>query len=614
MVMADDDWKRWMVMIFQKMVAETKDARTTLQAVGWFFVETLVVDRQQPSSNVHQSLLKVVYTRIKASYYDYYWRTRDRNWPTNPNGRDRPAPPGVDPETLKLLAQTSMKRRIQNYQRATEASNPTITDHTRKTTSSPRKGLTPASVIIAKLENRDDDENAASMLPPMVRPGTNLSESKSHTRPLLVCTVCRETIYPTESTVHSQGRLLHASCFSCQLCHAKLKHHPMELLLPMRDSYQGDEADKNGNENDDPQQRKQPQQPQPFLSTASYCICAKCRIDALYAHTTKIHATSAGQRKIISREEVGNVQGVKELIGEELEDILLLSILKQRDESHLPRCSPYRAAKYIPERWIVRLVWSSSSPSNATSGERVATSDAPPPQPPPAIMTLFFEWKTKQEDLGVWKKSALVTSSLPSPPVTISLVPYQGDNSSTTAQLSSSRNDQQGSQEHGTTTTRKSRRPTKSLPLSVWLKSVRCELVGDPLPIMTAVDPHPHIMRDDDSRGGASSSTATTTATCSVVGYGDKNSYPKLQFGMTEMVRFQVNHRIQLTIPILLPSPTTTTTTIPPTSSSSVVVHPTLSTNEAPSMDPTSTGLCDMDAVELDSSAAELSISLSSQP
>ena len=80
--MADDDWKRWMVMTFQKMVAETKDARTTLQAVGWFFVETLVVDRQQPSSNVHQSLLKVVYTRIKASYYDFCWRTRDRNWPT----------------------------------------------------------------------------------------------------------------------------------------------------------------------------------------------------------------------------------------------------------------------------------------------------------------------------------------------------------------------------------------------------------------------------------------------------------------------------------------------------------------------------------------------------
>ena len=185
----------------------------------------------------------------------------------------------------------------------------------KMTSSSPCKGLTPASVIISRLEKHDKKYKAESMLPPPMQFGTTRSsESRIHTRRShqLTCTVCREIIYPTESPVQSHGRLLHASCFSCQLCDAKLKHHPMELLLPARDSYQrdddshDDEDDDNpDDENHNPQHRKQQQQhqkqqqQQPFSSTPSYCICSKCRIGSMYAHTTKIQAPSAGERRSI---------------------------------------------------------------------------------------------------------------------------------------------------------------------------------------------------------------------------------------------------------------------------------------------------------------------------
>ena len=175
----------------------------------------------------------------------------------------------------------------------------------------------------------------------------------------------------------------------------------------------------------------------------------------MYAHTTKIQAPSACERRSIPREEVGNVRDIKELIGEELEDILWVSILKQQQQesSRLPHRSPYQVAKLIPERWIVRLVL---SPSRDTSRDCVTTNDVPSPQPPPlALMTLFFEWNTKQEDLGQWKKKSIQFSSSWLSPVTISLDPYQADHSSTTTPRPSSQTQQEGSHEHWTTMRRR---------------------------------------------------------------------------------------------------------------------------------------------------------------
>ena len=312
----------------------------------------------------------------------------------------------VDDETAQLL-RTSMKDRIEEYQKAT--AKPKEAGPGSGSAPTPYKRDRSASNVIAQFESMAEESLSSSshhrrMKTPLLdssnhRNRTALTTNASaifqenirnSVKNLPPCAVCLEAMYPTDPTIQSYGKSMHAACFACQLCHAKLKHHPLEVQF---------ELPENGN--------------------ALYCVCAKCQLESLHRDKPKVLAKNAGDKITPEVDELGDVKGVKEAIGEELEEILL--------EKTAPRCQlcagdflkytghvcvvgqmkyhhecwetgkpsvnlserqlvPYQAAKYLPERWILRLVM------DATNSEDNSRIKRRP------IATLFFVWRTRVED------------------------------------------------------------------------------------------------------------------------------------------------------------------------------------------------------------------------
>lgn len=145
----------------------------------------------------------------------------------------------------------------------------------------------------------------------------------------------------------------------------------------------------------------------------------------MHRDTPKVVATVAGEKIQVDEEECGDVQGVKDAIGDELEEMLL--------EKMIPRCQicagdflnyttgrvciigqmkyheecwitgkpsanlddrqliPYQAAKYLPDRWILRLLVVDYEDGNNNDSVQKATRHRP-------LTTLFFHWTTKLSD------------------------------------------------------------------------------------------------------------------------------------------------------------------------------------------------------------------------
>ncbi len=295
----------------------------------------------------------------------------------------------VGNETRQLL-KTSLQSRIEEYQRATAKTGETI----QGSAPTPFKREKSTNNMITQFENMTDSISLSSSSAHRRGPSPHLGAStdsqssamqtsiKHNVNQMPLCAACLTTIYPFDGVIHSYGRILHASCFTCCLCHAKLKHHPMEMHFEL-----------------------------PEDNDALWCVCAKCQLEYLHKDTPKILATVAGEKIIPDEEELGDVQGVKDAIGDELEEIIL--------EKTLPRCQvcsgdflnytgrvcivgqmkyhkecwetgkpsvdlserhliPYQAAKYLPDRWILRLLVDDSKRRPLT--------------------TIFFVWKNRVQD------------------------------------------------------------------------------------------------------------------------------------------------------------------------------------------------------------------------
>jgi hypothetical protein len=245
-----------------------------------------------------------------------------------------PRSAAVDEET-QILLQTSMQSRIRDYQTATAKTETVILG----SAPTPFKREKSTSNVIEQFENMVQDDHSLSSSSSVSSSGhrrgrrrlrspllensnhSNISASsfsslaaiqtsiKNHVKSLPPCAACLETIYPTDTTVQSYGRTLHVACFVCRLCHVKLKHHPMEVQfeLPTDDDDNNDEH-----------------------HAELYCVCAPCQLNCMHRDMPKVVGTVAGGKIEVGQEELGDIQGVKDAIGDELEEIIL--------EKMVPRC------------------------------------------------------------------------------------------------------------------------------------------------------------------------------------------------------------------------------------------------------------------------------------
>jgi hypothetical protein len=305
----------------------------------------------------------------------------------------------VDDETRHLL-QSSLHNRVEEYRQALAKTEQPI----RGSAPTPFKRERSTVKMIEHFESMNDSLGSSSahrrLSTPLLDPSskdydgscTRLSASiQNHVNNMPICAVCLKTIYPMDAVIYSYGRMIHSSCFTCRLCQAKLKHHPMEMQFELSE-------DENH---------------------ALWCVCAKCQLEYIHRDIPKVLATVAGEKITVDTEELGDVQGVKDAIGDELEEILL--------EKTLPRCQvcsgdflnylgrvciigqmkyhnecwetgkpsanlserqliPYQAAKYLPDRWILRLLLVDHGNNNNVKG---------PCRP---LATIFFVWNDRVHD------------------------------------------------------------------------------------------------------------------------------------------------------------------------------------------------------------------------
>jgi hypothetical protein len=194
------------------------------------------------------------------------------------------------------------------------------------------------------------------------------------------CSACLLRIYPTDPILHSFGETLHVSCFVCYFCNSKMFQHPLEVQFRIPDQ------------------------------NTLFLLCSKCQEQSINSRKERVLGKTAGEKIRVEKDEEGNIEGVMEAIGDELEELLL---------DHVPKCAicgidflyytgelsmvgdfkyhrecfergtpgtvsnwdrpftPLQAVRYLPERLLVKV--------------RLADSSAP-------IVTLFFVWTTKASD------------------------------------------------------------------------------------------------------------------------------------------------------------------------------------------------------------------------
>lgn len=329
----------------------------------------------------------------------------------------------------------SLRSRIKKYQAATQASTYTGNwrNHNHNAHNHNKERSTSSviaqfeTMIVAGSSSEEETHSLTTRTSLSTRSSmNNLETTNGHTsKPL--CTVCQQPIWPYDATVRCSGHTLHASCFSCRKCSAKLTHHPGELqeFVPAGQYPIGD------SENPPSLSASSSSSSDSSLSTNSsksitylYLECSKCQEVIKHQNKPKVLATVAGAKILPHQSELGDVQGVHEAIGDELEDILVektlprchicggdflgstrVTILGQTkyhpecfergrpsfpcDPSLTRRLTPSQASKYVPERWIVRVFL-----PRAHGGRNEI------------LATLFFVWDTKTSDRKRFRSEA----------------------------------------------------------------------------------------------------------------------------------------------------------------------------------------------------------------
>ncbi|KAL3932111.1 MAG: hypothetical protein SGBAC_011005 [Bacillariaceae sp.] len=243
------------------------------------------------------------------------------------------------------------------------------------------------SGLIAIFESLSTDEGEENVTP------TSLCSSSSFSAPQSAqdtCPCCNNKIYPTDATIAYHEKVFHGGCFKCHLCDRKFSRGMSEVAGMI--NHDGDDA--------------------------NFCMlsCTKCRDDAAVKHLPLRKSTPACQPISIASPEKGNIQQVKDEIGDDLEsvmdgmiprcticgihflgggessDMMILGMNKYHRKCRMygrpmvERCErkvlPIVAANYAPESLVVRI----SNTSSSSSTKEIMT-------------TLYFMLPDKAADL-----------------------------------------------------------------------------------------------------------------------------------------------------------------------------------------------------------------------
>ena len=235
-------------------------------------------------------------------------------------------------------------------------------------------------------------------------PSQNRFRSKQNEQ--LVCTACWKPVYPRDPVVRSFGEVLHADCFVCTLCNSKMSRHPKEVQFRVPNSGQGDGSVYDDDDDND----------------TLIFLCAKCQEESIHTHSEMVLGTKAGERILVEDDENGDVDGVLEEIGDDLEEIML---------DNIPRCALCRGdfLQYTGNIAMVghlkyhRECFELGKPNNSATGEHNTSPDDRSLTPLQAIRylpdrlvvklfsahgttnkskpitTIFFVWSNKAADM-----------------------------------------------------------------------------------------------------------------------------------------------------------------------------------------------------------------------
>jgi hypothetical protein len=306
--------------------------------------------------------------------------------------------------------------------------------------------------------------------------------TRSNTMPsqqnLMTCNGCEKRIYPTDSITRafSPTRTFHIGCFKCYLCQGTLKHHGAEVCFQIPD--------------DD-------------YSTSLILLCLPCQQKSLSKYSDKTEATIAGKRVEPTKQEIGDVNGVLEDIGDDLERVMM--------EHYVPTCTicggnflSYNSNKVVllgPTLKYHYECWETGKPSVEVQQRKLEPFQAVKYLPNELIVriksemsvsTLYFVWKNRLDDVK-------------------EMIDQGNESDKLTARYSI---DQQ------TITS-----ATSYLPWTPGAILYTFELVGEPL-------------------GKICSSDSTTTITSNADGSSEAS-------GSMQLTRFELNHVIHIEIPIL---------------------------------------------------------------
>eukprot|EP00980_Cylindrotheca_fusiformis_P019878 scaffold6992_cov102-Cylindrotheca_fusiformis.AAC.10 len=213
---------------------------------------------------------------------------------------------------------------------------------------------------------------------------TRSIDSSGH-QPYMTCDGCRERIYPTDGVTRafSPTRIFHVACFKCSLCQGHLKHHGSEFCFQI---------------------------PNDEFSTSLILLCVPCQQESLSKYTDKTEAAVAGRRIEPSNNEFGDVNGVLDDIGDDLERVMM--------DHYVPTCTicggnflSYNSNKVVllgPNLKYHSECWETGKPSTEIQQRRLEPLQAIKYLPTEIIVkikgdasvsTLYLVWKNRLDDL-----------------------------------------------------------------------------------------------------------------------------------------------------------------------------------------------------------------------
>eukprot|EP00526_Cylindrotheca_closterium_P011579 CAMPEP_0113650482 /NCGR_PEP_ID=MMETSP0017_2-20120614/26866_1 /TAXON_ID=2856 /ORGANISM="Cylindrotheca closterium" /LENGTH=485 /DNA_ID=CAMNT_0000563005 /DNA_START=762 /DNA_END=2219 /DNA_ORIENTATION=+ /assembly_acc=CAM_ASM_000147 len=216
------------------------------------------------------------------------------------------------------------------------------------------------------------------------------------------CDGCLKRIYPTDSVTKafSPTRTFHSNCFKCYLCSSQLRYHGEEVCIRIPD-----EESEEGS------------------LFRHILLCQPCQQASQSEYSEKRLSTIAGTRVAPTENEFGDVDGVLDEIGEELEHVMM--------HNYVPTCTicggnflSYESNRVVimgPTLKFHYECWETGKPSVDIQQRKLEPIQAVRYLPNELILrirseesitTLYFEWKNRLEDFKSLVAESKSTNSL----------------------------------------------------------------------------------------------------------------------------------------------------------------------------------------------------------